>query len=449
MDDLFTLKTKKNVFASLSDRMRPETINEIVGQDDILGKDKPLRLAIEGDDIPSIIFWGPPGSGKTSIANVISHKTNAFFVIFSATNTSTKEVKKMIEEAKHRQAMLHKRTIIFIDEIHRYNKGQQDVFLPHIEAGTIIFIGATTENPSFEINAALLSRTKVFILKSLSENDIITLLKRALKDKAKGLGNEKVKFNKVLLKKFVQTCAGDARTALDTLEFAVNLEKQKKKGEIVLTELILNDALQKKILKYDKGGEEHYNIISALHKSLRGSNVDASLYWLGRMLEAGEPPLYVARRLIRFASEDIGNADPHALVLAVAAMQTVHFLGMPECNNALAQLVIYLATAPKSNSVYISYKKVQKIIKETGELPVPLHIRNAPTEFMKDIGYGKDYKYPHDYEDTFVQQDYLPEKLKIKKFYSPIERGFEREISKRMEYWNKLKIKKKKDGAKE
>ncbi|MCK4666427.1 replication-associated recombination protein A [Candidatus Dependentiae bacterium] len=448
MNDLFTLKTKKNIFASLSERMRPETINEIVGQDDILGKDKPLRLAIESDDIPSIIFWGPPGSGKTSIANVISNKTNAFFVIFSATNTSTKEVKKMIEEAKHRESMLHKRTIIFIDEVHRYNKGQQDVFLPHIEAGTIIFIGATTENPSFQVNAALLSRTKVFILKSLSENDIITLLKRAIKDKTKGLGNEKIKINNSLLKKFVQACSGDARTALDTLEFAVNLEKQKKKGEIILTELILNDALQKKILKYDKGGEEHYNIISALHKSLRGSNVDASLYWLGRMLEAGESPLYVARRLIRFASEDIGNADPHALVLAVAAMQTIHFIGMPECNNALAQLVIYLATAPKSNSVYVSYQNVQKIIRETGELPVPLHIRNAPTELMKDIGYGKNYKYPHDYEDTFVQQDYLPEKLKNRKFYFPIERGFEREILKRLEYWQRLKIKKKKDGAK-
>lgn len=443
MTDLFQQQDKDNLkqYAPLSERMRPRTIDEIVGQDEILGSGKPLRLAIENDNIPSMVLWGPPGCGKTSIANVIKLNTKASFQLFSATNTGIKQIKAAVAESKHRLAMLKQRSILFIDEIHRYHKGQQDIFLPFIESGTIIFIGATTENPSFEINAALLSRVKVFILNPLSNSDVLKIIESAINDKERGLGEFKISYSKDTMKKFIQTIAGDARIALDTIEFAVTLEDQKGNKQIKLTEKVLNNALQKKILKYDKQGEEHYNIISALHKSLRGSDVDASLYWLGRMLEAGEDPLYVARRLIRFASEDIGNADPQALILAVAAMQTVHFIGMPEASNALAQLVIYLAAAPKSNSVYISYKKVQKAIKETGESPVPLHIRNAPTDLMKDLGYGKDYKYPHDYEGAFVNQNYLPDKLKNSIFYTPIDRGFEREIKKRMKYWRKLKNK--------
>ncbi|MDD3626205.1 MAG: replication-associated recombination protein A, partial [bacterium] len=375
-DLFFSEKKEVNKFAPLSERMRPQNIDEVVGQEELLGSGKPLRLSIENDDLPSIIFWGPPGSGKTSIANVIKNKTSSFFLHFSATNTGVKEIKGVIDESKHRMAMLKKRTILFMDEIHRYNKSQQDIFLPHIEDGTIIFIGATTENPSFEVNAALLSRTKVFILNPLTEDNILDLLTRAIEDKDRGLGRYKIKYDSSVLKKFIQACAGDARTAIDSLEFAVNLQKNIQKDQIILTEQILKDALQKKILKYDKDGEEHYNIISALHKSLRGSDVQASLYWLGRMIEAGEDPLYIGRRLTRFASEDIGNADPQALILAIAVMQTIHFIGLPECNNALAQLVIYLATAPKSNSVYIAYGKVKKVISETGEIPVPLHIRN-------------------------------------------------------------------------
>jgi putative ATPase len=422
----------------LADRMRPQSLDELVGQEHILGKDSPLRRAILEDKIQSIILWGPPGSGKTTLAHVIAKTANAHFIPFSAVTSGIKEIKEVMAQATKQRNFYGKKTILFVDEIHRFNKAQQDAFLPHVEKGNIILIGATTENPSFEVISPLLSRCKVYTLNPLTPEQVELISKRALEDNQRGLGNFKVKFPPEALEYIVQTSNGDARVALSALEFAVLTTKPDKKDQTrKITLEIAQEVMQKKILLYDKAGEEHYNIISALHKSLRGSDVDASLYWLGRMLAGGEDPLYIARRLVRFASEDIGNADPQALQITIAAKEAYHFLGTPEGELALAQAVVYLATAPKSNAIYRAFGLVQDDIQKHQALPVPLHIRNAPTDLMKKLGYGKDYKYPHSFPDHFVNQDYLPENLKNRKYYSPSEFGFEKEIKKRMEWWER------------
>lgn len=423
----------------LADRMRPETLDDFVGQKHILGKDSVLRKAIEEDKIQSLIFWGPPGTGKTTLAQIIAKATGAHFISFSAVLSGIKEIKEIMAEASRMKELYHRKTILFIDEIHRFNKAQQDAFLPHVEKGNIVLIGATTENPSFEVISALLSRTKVYTLNSLNEDELKIILKRAIEDKEKGLGNMNVELDSEATDYIAQMANGDARIALSTLEFAAltTPPDSEKKRKISLK--IAQETMQKKALLYDKGGEEHYNIISALHKSLRGSDPDAALYWLGRMLAGGEDPLYIARRMVRFASEDIGNADPMALQVTIAAKEAYHFIGSPEGELALAQAVVYLATAPKSDAVYKAFSSVQKDIERTQALPVPMHIRNAPTRLMKELGYGKDYKYPHDYPEHFVDETYLPENLKNRKYYFPTDYGFEKEIKKRLIWWQKRK----------
>jgi putative ATPase len=428
--------------APLADRMRPRTLDEFVGQDHLLGEGKVLRQAIESDHLPSMILWGPPGSGKTTLAMIISSTTGAQFLAFSAVLSGVKEIKEVIQEAEEEWKYRKRRTILFVDEIHRFNKAQQDAFLPHVEKGTIILIGATTENPSFEVISPLLSRTKVFTLQSLKEEEIELILSRALTDKERGLGNYQTVIEAEVIKGICQLANGDARAALNTLEMLVLTTSPDGEGIRQIKKEDLKEVLQRKAYLYDKSGEEHYNLISALHKSLRGSDPDAALYWLERMLEAGEDPLYIARRMIRFASEDIGMADPQALQAAVAAMEAFHFIGLPEGNLALAQAAVYLATAPKSNAVYTAYQRVQRDIREVENMPVPLHIRNAPTQLMEDLGYGKDYKYPHDYPDHFVEEEYLPENLKGRTYYRPTEQGFEKEIKKRLEYWRRKKTEK-------
>lgn len=424
--------------APLAERMRPRKLNEFVGQDHLLGPGKVLRQAIESDQLPSMILWGPPGSGKTTLARIIASSTGADFMAFSAVLSGVKEIKAVIAEAG--EEWRHgRRTVLFVDEIHRFNKAQQDAFLPHVEKGTIILIGATTENPSFEVISPLLSRSKVFTLEALTEQQVELILDRALEDKEKGLGMYPAEVQPGVKKGISRLANGDARAALNTLEMVVLTTPPDETGIRRIRKENLEEALQKKAFLYDKSGEEHYNIISALHKSLRGSDPDAALYWLGRMVEAGEDPLYIARRMIRFASEDVGMADPQALPIAVAAMQAFHFVGLPEGTLALAEAAVYLATAPKSNAVYVAYNEVERDIHEMENLPVPLHIRNAPTPLMKDLGYGRDYKYPHDYPDHFVEEEYLPENLKGKKYYHPADLGFEREIKKRLEYWRKKK----------
>jgi len=394
--------------------MRPSALDGFAGQEHLLAKDKLLRQALEGDRVPSMIFWGPPGCGKTTLARIVANLTDSEFIQFSAVTSGVKELREVIKKAKDNTKLRQRKTILFIDEIHRWNKAQQDALLPHIEDGTIILIGATTENPSFEINSALLSRCRVFVLQKLSGQNIADLLVRALKDKDHGYGNLKIKVDKEIIIYLATMSDGDARIAYNALEFAVNSFKGVK--EIVLDKDKIKEALQKSHLLYDRAGEEHYNIISALHKSMRGSDADAALYWLGRMLEAGEDPLYVARRVVRFASEDIGLADPQALVQAVAAYQACHFIGLPECNVILAQAVVYCAQAPKSNDLYEAYGAVQRDVKETEADPVPLHLRNAPTKLMKDLGYAKDYKYNPKFDYQGNIQDYLPAKLKGRKY---------------------------------
>jgi putative ATPase len=425
----------------LADRMRPSTISEFVGQEHILGKDKVLRRAIEKNEIPSIILWGPPGSGKTTLARIIANKTEGNFLPFSAVTSGIKEIKEIIREIDKSRDLFRKKPILFIDEIHRFNKAQQDAFLPYIEKGTITLIGATTENPSFEIISPLLSRCQTFILEPLKEEEIEKILKTALDDKERGLGKLKINMGNDVLKYLCTLSNGDARVALNILELLVSIKPTDNKGVIPLDMEFVRETIQKKRLLYDKSGEEHYNLISALHKSMRGSDPDAALYWLVRMLEGGEDPLYIARRIIRFASEDVGNADPQALSIAVAAKEAVHFIGQPEGELALAQAVVYLSLAPKSNAVYTAYLAVQKDVREKTSEPVPKHIRNAPTELMKNLGYGKSYKYAHDFPDGFVPQDYLPENLRNKRYYSPTERGFEKEMKRRLEGWLKKKAK--------
>ncbi len=448
MSDLFD--TRSDPFeldpnAPLADRMRPGDFGEFVGQEDVVGAESPLRKMIGLGRLPSMILWGPPGSGKTTLAHIIARKTKHHFVPLSAVSSTVADVRRVVTEARNARALQGQGTILFIDEIHRFNKAQQDAFLPHVERGTITLMGATTENPSFEVIGPLLSRCRVFVLDRLSREDVEKIIMRALKDKKRGLGGS-VRLDREARDFLLDFADGDARSALNLLEMAsITAPKGKKTRKV--TRKLLEQAAQKRMTRYDKDREWHFNIISALHKSIRGSDPDAGLYWLARMLEGGEDPLYVARRLVRAASEDIGNADPDALRVAVSAYNACHYLGMPECNLALAQTVIYLATAPKSNSTYRAYLRAAAAAKESGDLPVPLHIRNAPTRLMKELGYGKEYKYPHNEEEHFVAEEYLPEELRGSKFYEPGKFGFEKDIARRMEYWRRLR-KKLKDGGK-
>ncbi|ADL07438.1 replication-associated recombination protein A [Thermosediminibacter oceani] len=435
---LFDGEIKKS--APLADRMRPRNLDEFVGQDHLLGRGKILRKLIENDLITSMILWGPPGVGKTTLAMIIAEMTRARFVTFSAVLSGIKEVKEVMKEAQERRRY-GQRTLVFIDEIHRFNKSQQDAFLPYVEKGDIILIGATTENPSFELNSALLSRSKVFVMNPLSPDDLMVLLKRALRDEERGLGRFKVRVEDEQLYKIAVFANGDARVALNTLEIAVLSSVPDDSGQIRITDEVLKEAFQRKTLLYDKGGEEHYNLISAFHKSLRNSDSDAALYWLARMLEAGEDPLYVARRMIRFASEDVGLADPRALEQAVAAYHAAHFIGMPECSVNLAQAAVYLALAPKSNSLYTGYARAKKDALETLAQGVPLHLRNAPTRLMEELGYGRGYKYAHDFEDKIADMECLPDNLRGRQYYIPTEQGMEKNFKERKELLEKLKKK--------
>lgn len=410
--DLFDFQAGKAKKTPLADRLRPDTLKRFVGQQHLIGEGCLLRKAVESDNLPSMIFWGPPGSGKTTLAYLLAKMTNAEFISFSAVAAGLAKLKKVLAKAKDNLKFQKKSTILFIDEIHRWNKLQQDALLPYVEDGSITLIGATTENPSFEVISALLSRVRVFLLEPLAIEDLVIILKTALEDEKIGLGSLKIKADDKLLEELAGLSNGDARTALNALEFAAIKVQH---GE--LTSDVIKEALAKTHLLYDRAGEEHYNIISALHKSIRGGDVNGALYWLARMLEAGEDPLYIARRLVRAASEDIGLADPEALVQAVAAYEAAHFLGMPECNVVLAQAVVYLTKAPKSNTLYISYEAVKRDTAELPAYPVPLHLRNAPTKLMKDIGYGKGYIYPPDNVQEAKQQTYLPPELQEKSWW--------------------------------
>jgi putative ATPase len=416
----------------LADRMRPRTLEEFVGQEHLIGPGKPLRTQVDRDDTGSLIFWGPPGTGKTTLAKIMANMTKAEFVEFSAVLAGIKEIKQVMAEAE-RARQYGTRTIVFIDEIHRFNKAQQDAFLPHVEKGNIRLIGATTENPSFEINSALLSRCRVYVLKPLSEDQVVLLLRRALTDRERGLGEKNVIAADEVLRKIASYTSGDARSAYNVLEVAAGLAQKNADGALEITDEIVRDALQKRILLYDKTGEEHYNLISALHKSVRNSDPDAALYWLGRMLEAGEDPLYVARRVVRMAVEDIGLADPNALSLCMAARDAVDFIGMPEGNLALAQAVVYLSVAPKSNALYTAYGDVQQDVEHTAADAVPLHLRNAPTGLMKGLGYGQGYQYAHDLEGKVADMQCLPDNLRDRVYYRPTNEGIEKRIRERME----------------
>ena len=417
--DLFDENLQKDLAknAPLADRMRPRNLDEYIGQEEIVGPDTLLRKAIQDDELPSMVFWGPPGCGKTTLAAVIARITNSNFVQLSAVSSGKKDLLGIVKKAHDARKYNNKQTILFIDEIHRWNKAQQDALLPHVEQGIITLIGATTENPSFEVRSALLSRCRVFVLKQLGQAEIAEIIKRTLKDKDRGLGKLEIKIGEAVINLLAQMSNGDARVALNVLEYAVSAPFNKGgKGDFIeITADTIKEAFQKSHLFYDKDGEEHYNIISALHKSLRGSDADAALYWLARMLEAGEDPLYLARRLVRFASEDVGLVNSRALEQAVAAYQACHFIGLPECNVILAQVVVYLAKCQKSNDLYTAYNQAAQDVRALGNLPVPLHIRNAPTKLMKDLGYGKNYKYSPNY-DYKEKQEYLPDKLKGRKY---------------------------------
>lgn len=434
---LFDLPEEKDLPQSmpLAARMRSRTFAEFVGQEHLVAEGRVFRKCIEADQLPSMVLWGPPGSGKTTLAYVIANVTKAHFSSLSAVSAGVADLRRVIGEAKKRLKSSGQRTILFVDEIHRFNKAQQDAVLPFVENGTVTFIGATTENPSFEVISPLLSRCRVFRLNLLSDDEVRLIVERAIKDEERGLGKFQIIISEEALRHLVTMSNGDARVALNALEMAVFATLPDKDGSRSIDLSAIEEALQHRALLYDKSGDQHYDLISALHKSLRGSDPDAALYWLGRMLEAGEDPLYIVRRLVRFASEDVGVADPQALVIAVAAQQAVHFVGLPEGNLALAEAVVYLAVAPKSNSLYQAYSRVQKDIQQDRNEPVPLHLRNPVTGLMHQMGYGRGYKYAHDYPDHFVKQQNLPSSLQGKRYYIPGDQGYEKEIADRLRKW--------------
>lgn len=427
--DLFSSAASAKAPAPLAERLRPQRLDEMVGQQHLLGEDGILRRLIEQDQLSSAIFWGPPGTGKTTLARVIAKTTRSHFIAFSAVLQGVKDIREVVAKAQQERNYYGRRTLLFIDEIHRFNKAQQDALLPWVENGDIIMIGATTENPSFEVNSALLSRSRVFVLEPLAASDIQKLVTRAL-SAAEGLGPRQLEIEDTAVEFLADQAHGDARVALNTLELAAATAS----GKTILRSDVAA-AMQKTPLLYDKGAEEHYNVISAFIKSMRGSDPDAAIYWLARMIEAGEDPLFIARRMVIFAAEDVGNADPRALQVAVATQQAVHFVGMPEGRIPLAQAVTYLATAPKSNAAYKAIGEAQKEVRQSGALPVPHHLRNAPTGLMKDLGYGKDYQYAHDHTNAVVTQQHLPEALGDRKFYRPKDSGYEKMIRERLEWW--------------
>jgi putative ATPase len=430
--DLFESRRRDELSAKapLAARMRPRSLDELVGHQDIVGPGTLLRRSIESDRLSSVVFWGPPGSGKTTLARLIAATTKAHFVSMSAVSAGVADIRTAVSEARDRLGMHGQRTVLFIDEIHRFNKGQQDAILPHVEEGTVILIGATTENPSFEVNSPLLSRARVIVLKALTDDDLREIVVGALQDRERGLGNDELTIDDDALDLLVNLANGDARFALNTLEFASAGVGDRSK---TLTMNLIEAAAHRRAATYDKSGEDHFDTISALHKTLRGSDPDAALYWLARMLERGDDPLYVARRLVRFASEDVGLADPNALPLAMAAQQAVHFIGLPEGALALAELVVYLALAPKSNALYRAFGAARRDVVETRNDPVPPHLRNAPTALMKELGYGRGYRYAHDFDEGIIGQQNLPENLAGRRYYEPTGRGFERELASRLE----------------
>lgn len=431
----------------LAERMRPDSLTGFFGQEKLVGPGRILRQLLDQQTVPSLILWGPPGSGKTSLAKIISSAVAADFVFFSAVLSGVKDVRKIVEGARRKRADQNVETVLFVDEIHRFNKSQQDGFLPHVESGLLTLIGATTENPSFQLIAPLLSRCRVLVLEQLSFESLKSIALRALHDRDQGLGSSNLEIDTEALHLLVESADGDARNLLNILELSASLATHRmtdNSNGAVITVSDIEEASQRKALRYDKDGEQHYNLISALHKSLRDSDPDGSLYWFYRMIDGGEDPLYIARRLVRFASEDIGIADPHALAHAVTGRNTYHMLGSPEGELALAQVVVYLATAPKSNSVYQASKAVRKLIRKTGSLPVPLHLRNSPTSLMKDLGYGAGYRYAHDEDDSLVDQEHLPESLRGQSFYHPQSRGYEALVKDRLDRWREILSKKKK-----
>lgn len=437
-------KGEKQNLTPLAERMRPKSLEHFIGQDHLIGPGKILTKLIEADRLVSLIFWGPPGSGKTTLGHILTRQFQFPCVFFSAVLSSIKEVKEVMVEADSHKKLYGQPTIIFIDEIHRFNKAQQGAFLPYVEKGDIILFGSTTENPSFEVIAPLLSRMRVLLLNPLSEDTLARIVREALKDKIRGLGNRSLNLDSLALKMLIDYANGDARRALNTLEIAAEVAKKDS-----ITKDVVKEALQKRILLYDKKGEEHFNLISALHKSLRNSDGDAALYWLARMITAGEDPLYIARRLVRFASEDIGLADPKALALTLQAKDSYDFLGSPEGELALAEAVIYMASAPKSNRAYVAFKLAMKDVESSPFEPVPLHLRNPSTKLMRDVGYGKDYAYAHNYEDSTTVMETFPEKFKGRKYYIPGNLGLEKDIKKRIEWWENVKTKQKKKNNKD